>query len=60
MQEDFRISEMSGNQIIEKSPENGQNIHRLESKCVQDDTKKISHETLQNKLKNDIKGKVSD
>ena len=47
---------MSGNQTIKQPPENGQNIHRPETKCVQEETKKISNETLQNKLKNDIKG----
>ena len=54
MQEDSRILEMSGNQVIEKPQENEQNINRPESKCVQKETQKISHETLHNKLKNDI------
>ena len=53
MQENFNgISEMSGNKVIEKPPENGQNIHRSEPKCVQEETNKISsHETLKNDIK---------
>ena len=43
---------MSGNQVIEKPPENGQNIHKSEPKCVQKETNKISS---QETLKNDIK-----
>ena len=43
---------MSGNQVIEKPPENGQNIHKSEPKCVQEETNKISsHETLKNDIK---------
>ena len=53
MQENFNgISEMSGNKVIEKPPENGQNIHRSEPKCVQEETNKISsNETLKNDIK---------
>ena len=43
---------MSGNQVIEKPTENEQNIHRSESKCVPEETNKISfHETLKNDIK---------
>ena len=52
MKENLGLSEMSENQVIEKPPENEQNIHKSEPKCVQEETNKISsNETLKNDIK---------